>query len=643
MKLFFQKPERAHLGAELLSAYLDHQVTPDERARVDAHLTACAACRSELESLRATASLLHALPRIPTPRAFTLSEAQAGIRRKENSFAWGGLLRGFGAVAAVALVAFVAASLLRQPSGGPGGMVAFAPQPAAVEPAATTAGAAESRPVAPPTEVAPASAVEKAVVQPPAPALAPAAAAPTVEPAPAALAAAPQSTAAADTREAASQPAVAAKIAATPTQALVAAAAAPVTPEAGAMALGLGGGAGAAAALPDEALTPEPLPAAARVSEVLPAGARLVYADLKTLWAIDRTAGTRQLAAADALNTPLLSSDQTWVAYRVIRSDYVELWAIPWEGGAPRLLLDEHTLPKEGLDADHSERRVSDVRWVPGKLVLALNLVAVASPNASAALPKLELWNLDLETGALRYVSDLEQAYRPFYSPNGARFATLQYGSDGNAQGRLTVADADGGNRRVALQFAASPAKLSYDTQLTWLPDSSALLLALPDADSLQPGQFNGTTLYRVAGSAQVIGRVDAYQVAWSPDGGRLAFTRITSDDMVEGELYLADGDGRSAKLYATVKNGAFLSWSPDGTHFLYQDNYQTYLGALGQAPQRLGTGVSFVNPTWVSNTQFVSQHDTGAGWVLTLRGTDGAAYSLLPLPREAMLDVAHR
>ncbi len=86
--------------------------------------------------------------------------------------------------------------------------------------------------------------------------------------------------------------------------------------------------------------------------------------------------------------------------------------------------------------------------------------------------------------------------------------------------------------------------------------------------------------------------------------------------------LFLANGDGTSAQSrYTALKNGAFLGWAPDGAHFLYQDGYQTYLGAPGQTPQRLGTAVSFVNPAWVSDTQFVSLHDTGTEWVLTLRG----------------------
>jgi hypothetical protein len=254
----------------------------------------------------------------------------------------------------------------------------------------------------------------------------------------------------------------------------------------------------------------------------------------------------------------------------------------------------------------------------------------------------LELWELDLVTAALRYVAPLGRAYWPIYAADGAQFALLEYGADTDPLGQLTIFAADGSNPRKALTFPAGPAKLSYEGQLAWLPDSSALRLAMPAPDMPGPGQYNGTTLYRITaeGQAEETGTIDAYQVAWSPDAARLAYLRITTDTLMDGELYLADANGANAQRYAAVKDGQFVAWSPDGAYFLYQDNYALYLGAAGAPPQRLGTSVSFVNPRWVSGTQFISLHDTGAGWLLTLRSVDGTAYGLAPLSRDALLDV---
>lgn len=46
----------------LLSALLDDELAPVERSAVEGHLAGCADCRARLESLRATAALIRALP-----------------------------------------------------------------------------------------------------------------------------------------------------------------------------------------------------------------------------------------------------------------------------------------------------------------------------------------------------------------------------------------------------------------------------------------------------------------------------------------------------------------------------------------------------------------------------------------------------
>ena len=132
---------------DTLSAYLDHQIAPAERARVEGHLADCAACQGELDGLRRTVTLLQALPRVPVPRAFTLSEAQVGIRRPQAQPAWVGWARGLAAVTAIALVAVVAVSLLNQPSWQPAATVARnAPAAEAPQPAAQPAAPVESTP-----------------------------------------------------------------------------------------------------------------------------------------------------------------------------------------------------------------------------------------------------------------------------------------------------------------------------------------------------------------------------------------------------------------------------------------------------------------------------------------------------------------
>jgi len=103
-----------HTPHELLSAYLDGQVTPRERQQVEQHLRACATCANELETLRYAKDLLQTLPPVSLPRAFTLSEAQVGIatahRRRAHLVTY---LQGATALVAALLLVVVAGDALR--------------------------------------------------------------------------------------------------------------------------------------------------------------------------------------------------------------------------------------------------------------------------------------------------------------------------------------------------------------------------------------------------------------------------------------------------------------------------------------------------------------------------------------------------
>jgi len=59
---------------ELLSAYLDHQLSAEERARLERELAQDSALRRELEALRETVNLVQDLPQAELPRNFILPE-----------------------------------------------------------------------------------------------------------------------------------------------------------------------------------------------------------------------------------------------------------------------------------------------------------------------------------------------------------------------------------------------------------------------------------------------------------------------------------------------------------------------------------------------------------------------------------------
>ncbi len=75
-------PESHQRIAEAFSAYVDGELAPAERARVEEHLATCMQCRVSLERFRGTVGKLGALKR-PAPGDF-LAGVQAQINRRSR-------------------------------------------------------------------------------------------------------------------------------------------------------------------------------------------------------------------------------------------------------------------------------------------------------------------------------------------------------------------------------------------------------------------------------------------------------------------------------------------------------------------------------------------------------------------------------
>jgi hypothetical protein len=602
-----------HIELELLSAYLDNQATAAERTRLEAHLRECALCQGELEGLRQTVALVQALPRAPLPRAFTLSEAQVGIKQPAARPAWfGGLLRGLGAVTAVALVALIATTLLRQP--------------ATWAPAATMARVTAAPAAAPAAEeAAPAAApavVEESVAE------APQAEAFAAEEPAADLAMAAPAEPQADALAAKAAPATEAPI----VEAMAAPEAAPALarevggPTQGAPAgLGAGGAGDMAAALaaPAAELNAAPAPPSVALAAVLPAQAGLAYTDWQRLVTLDAASDVRELAQAAGAQAPVISDDRAWIAYRAQPDGPTDLRASSWDGATQTVLFTESDL---GTEQPGGERRILDVQWIPGRNMLAAALLYY--PAGEGAAPVQELWHVGVPGGERRRILEMGPMGRALYAPDGERFAVLEYGTDVDPQGSLTLYNADGGAAQTLLRFPAPPGAAAFDSQLLWLPNGDGLLLAAPETD--------GVTLHRSDGGvAEQIGKVPAQITYWSPDGSRLAYVQADGS-----ALALAASDGSDPQPYAAVSNGEFLGWSPDGSRFLYADGDNVYAGRPGLAPELLGNRASINSPRWVTSDQIIALLDQGAAQMLVWRDLNtGESASLASLPKDITLD----
>ncbi len=68
-------PRRHARIREMLDAFVDGELSPSAKARVEAHLPSCAPCRDAVAATRALKASLAALPEAPAPRSFRLTPA----------------------------------------------------------------------------------------------------------------------------------------------------------------------------------------------------------------------------------------------------------------------------------------------------------------------------------------------------------------------------------------------------------------------------------------------------------------------------------------------------------------------------------------------------------------------------------------
>lgn len=95
-----------HAG-ELLSGYLDAELTVEERTQVENHLESCPECRSELEGIAAIRTRLRALPPLEVPAGlYDLPAPVVPLRRRST---W---RRAVGVAAAATLVVGIGAGVL---------------------------------------------------------------------------------------------------------------------------------------------------------------------------------------------------------------------------------------------------------------------------------------------------------------------------------------------------------------------------------------------------------------------------------------------------------------------------------------------------------------------------------------------------
>jgi hypothetical protein len=250
-----------------------------------------------------------------------------------------------------------------------------------------------------------------------------------------------------------------------------------------------------------------------------------------------------------------------------------------------------------------------------------------------------ELYVLDADgTNPRRLTQTTEAELAPAVSPDARRIAFIRRTGTGvNAQERLLVIDVEGTNERplTDLLYEAANPTWSADGQhiafTCTLPgawgnelcvinadgtdlhivldgDGLSFVALYPDWDPTRDrighvpesvanpdGSFAFVASNGAAMGSVTTGQSFAIAPAWSPDGTKLAFARITAD----GDIFVADaGTGAAVNLTNSAGMENSPTWTRDGSGIVYELAGNLYrVSASGGAPVPLTVNGLYANP----------------------------------------------
>jgi hypothetical protein len=275
---------------------------------------------------------------------------------------------------------------------------------------------------------------------------------------------------------------------------------------------------------------------------------------------------------------------------------------------------------------------LADLAFVPGTHTLLFNTRGV--PEGPGLFKHNNVLALDSDTGVMTTVFAAETGGDFLISPDGTQLAIVQ-------PDNISLANIDGTNLRpdvVTYSPVITYSEFMYYAQPVWAPDSSAVGVAIPSADPLNPPTTG--TVWRIPADGSPAVNVGTISGSFyfpqvfgapllAPDLSRLAFLEETVTPN-EFNLIFANADGSAQTTFASG-NIAWEGWGPDSSHFVYAFSgpMNLQLGVDGGAPLAIG---SCTDLRWQTPTRYFCLSGSMGSWTL-MRGELGVGLTPLVNP----------
>jgi TolB protein len=222
--------------------------------------------------------------------------------------------------------------------------------------------------------------------------------------------------------------------------------------------------------------------------------------------------------------------------------------------------------------------------------------------------------NLDEETTAQVYTSQTEYPFYLNWSPDNASVGFITTTARQNSI-ILKTAPAAGGEGTVL--DAGSPYYWS------WAPDGSVLVAHSGSDASSFPAHLSFLRVDTGVTEYALDFRPTSFQApAWSPDGSRIALTRLANN---ENQVIVTDGSGANPEVIGTFTAKTAFAWSFDGTKLAYLDADQ----ALSEGT----VGALHVHDLETSEESVLDENVVGFFW--SPNSKEIAYFIILPIPPE--------